>query len=75
MAQGGADNLAQGALSDRDRNTLFAMKAWIDNKLAAVPSPQPEQQAEQIATPASTTAENIKDEGTAPADEDVEMLL
>jgi hypothetical protein len=75
LAQGDADNLAQGTLSDRDRRTLFAMKAWIDSKLAAMPLPQPEEQAEQVATPASTTTEKIKDEGIGPTDEDVEMLL
>jgi hypothetical protein len=75
MAQGDADNLARGTLGDRDRATLFAMKAWIESRLTGVPSPQPEQLAEQVATPASTMTEKIKDEGISTTDGDVEMLL
>lgn len=75
MAQGDAGNLAQVILTDRDRTALFAMKAWIESKLVPVPSPQPEQEAEQVATPASTMTEKIKDEGIPAVGEDVEMAL
>jgi hypothetical protein len=78
IAQGDADRLSQGNMSDdRERNTLLALKALIESKLAATPSPQPEQQAEQVATPASTAAEKIKDEAEPMpvADDDVEMIL
>jgi hypothetical protein len=81
IAQGDADKLAQGNVSDeRERNSLLALKALIESKLAATPTPQPDPQAEQVeqvATPASTTAaEKIKDE-PVPDDkyEDVDMEL
>lgn len=77
IAQGDANKLAQGNVSDdRERNSLLALKALIESKLAVTPVSQSEQQAEQVATPASTTAaEKVKDEVVAPVDEDVEMVL
>lgn len=73
IAQGDADKISQGNVSDdRERNTLLAMKAFIESRLAATSTPQPEQYAEQVATPASTAA---KDDPVIAGDEDVEMLL
>ena len=78
IAQSNTDQLGHGSLSDdRDRNSLLAMKALIESKLAlASPTSQPDHEAEQVATPASTAAEKGKDGiTTAPGDNDVEMLL
>lgn len=78
IAQGDADKLAQGNISDdRERNSLLALKALIESKLASHPTPQPEHQAEQVATPASTAADKVKDEtiATIEDDDDVAMEL
>ena len=79
IAQGDAGKFAQGNVSDeRERNSLLALKALIESKLASSPTPQPEHQAEQVATPASTAAEKVKDETVATTedeDEDVDMEL
>jgi hypothetical protein len=76
IAQGDAEKLAQGNISDdRERNSLLALKALIESKLAPNRTPQPEHQAEQVATPAST-AEKVKDETVATTeDDDVDMEL
>ena len=75
IAQGDADKLAKGNFSDdRERKSLEAMKAMIESRLATL-TPQPQYQAEQVATPASTAAEKVKDETIAADDDDVEMML
>ena len=76
IAQADAGKLAQGNVGDdRERNSLLALKALIESKLATS-TPQPEHEAEQVATPTSTAAEKIKVETTATVeDDDVEMTL
>jgi hypothetical protein len=71
IAQGDAENLKQGSVGDGERTTLLAMQAYIAGLLVGEPS----QQAEQIATPASTAAEKTKDEARRSADEDMDMMM
>jgi hypothetical protein len=76
IAQADAGKLAQGKVGDdRERNSLLALKALIESKLATS-TPQSEYEAEQVATPTSTAAEKVKDETTTTVDDDdVEMAL